>query len=101
MESKFSFTVKENTVYLEGRLFDIDDNTNLFNSLSDLLSSKKEVTIDLKGLEFLNSTGLNTFIKTLTKARNLGKELQLINVSEAIKKLFIVTKLTRIFNIKD
>lgn len=57
--------------------------------------------IDISELEFLNSSGIGLLITILTKFRNSGGEVFLINPSPQVKKLLIITKLYAIFNIVD
>lgn len=57
--------------------------------------------IDISTLRFINSSGIGLLITILTKFRNKGGEVFLINPSEKVKKLLIITKLYAIFNIVD
>jgi anti-sigma B factor antagonist len=49
----------------------------------------------------MNSSGLGVLITVLTKLRNKGGEVVLLNPSEQVKKLLLITKLNNIFNIFD
>ncbi len=55
--------------------------------------------IDISGLRYINSSGIGVLITVLTKFRNKGGEVCLLNPSENVKKLLIITKLNAIFNI--
>jgi anti-sigma B factor antagonist len=55
--------------------------------------------LDLSELKHINSSGLGVFITLLTKARKKDGEVYLVNPSEGIKKLLMMTKLTAIFTI--
>jgi anti-sigma B factor antagonist len=57
--------------------------------------------LDLSELKHINSSGLGVFITLLTKARKKDGELLLVNPSEGIRKLLLMTKLTAIFKIYD
>jgi len=57
--------------------------------------------IDLSNVRYMNSSGIGVLITLLTKFRNKSGEVVLINPSEQIKKLLIITKLNSIFNIVD
>src|SRR5687767_11395789 len=57
--------------------------------------------IDLTGVRYINSSGIGMLVSILTKFRNRGGELLLINPSEHSKKLLIATKLYAIFTIAD
>ena len=57
--------------------------------------------IDLSNVRFINSSGIGVLVSLLTKFRNRGGELLLINPSEHIRKLLIITKLNAIFTIAE
>ena len=64
----------------------------------------KEITlcaVDISNVRYINSSGIGVLITILTKFRNKGGEVVLINPSEQVKKLLIITKLNAIFNIVD
>jgi anti-sigma B factor antagonist len=101
---KIDHTLEENIliIRLEGdmiggpetqRLMDLA-NTTIDDAL--LLSA-----IDLSSVRFINSSGIGVLVSLLTKFRNRGGELVLINPSEHIRKLLIITKLNAIFTIAE
>ncbi len=57
--------------------------------------------IDISEVRFINSSGIGVLITILTKFRNAEGEVVLINPSEQVKKLLIITKLNAIFTIVD
>ena len=57
--------------------------------------------IDLSDVRYINSSGIGLLVSILTKFRNRGGELVIINPSEHSKKLLIATKLYAIFTIAD
>lgn len=57
--------------------------------------------IDLTELKHINSSGLGVLITLLTKARKKEGELVLVNPSDHIRNLMLITKLTSIFTIYD
>lgn len=59
----------------------------------------KRVVIDLKNLRYMSSSGLGLLITLLTKIKNVGGDLELMDPSEHVKKLLIITKLNEVFNI--
>jgi anti-sigma B factor antagonist len=61
----------------------------------------KFCAIDISKVRYINSSGIGVLITMLTKFRNRDGEVCLINPSEHVKKLLIITKLTAIFNIVD
>jgi len=57
--------------------------------------------VDISNIRYINSSGIGVLITILTKFRNKGGEVVLINPSDQVKKLLIITKLNAIFNIVD
>jgi anti-sigma B factor antagonist len=57
--------------------------------------------IDLSKVRFINSSGIGILVSLLTKFRNRGGEMVLINPSEHIRKLLIITKLNAIFTVTE
>jgi anti-sigma B factor antagonist len=52
---------------------------------------------DLSELGYCNSTGLNLFVRILTKSRNAGGDCVLVDLQPSVKKLFELSKLNEIF----
>ena len=61
----------------------------------------KLCAIDISDVRFINSSGIGVLITILTKFRNIDGEVVLVNPSEQVKKLLIITKLNAIFTIVD
>lgn len=55
--------------------------------------------IDMSNVRYMNSSGIGLLITLLTKFRNKNGEVVLINPSEQINKLLVITKLNAIFTI--
>ena len=55
--------------------------------------------LDISEVRYINSSGIGVLITLLTKFRNKNGELYLINPSDHVNKLLIMTKLQAIFNI--
>ena len=49
----------------------------------------------------MNSSGLNTLIQLLTKARVAGGEAVLYNMNKKINELILITKLHTLFKVSD
>ena len=56
-----------------------------------------EVTIDLSGLQFLDSTGIGTLVDVYRLAHTAGVPIRLRGASERIRRLFQITGLERFF----
>jgi anti-sigma B factor antagonist len=55
--------------------------------------------IDISKLRYINSSGIGVLITILTKFRNKNGEVFLLNPSESVQKLLVITKLNAIFQI--
>lgn len=55
--------------------------------------------LNISDVRYINSSGIGVLITLLTKFRNKGGDLYIINPSEHVNKLLIMTKLQAIFNI--
>ncbi len=87
-------------VRLTGDLIGSPDSQPLLQTVNDHLGeSITYCAIDLSNVRFINSTGIGVLVSILTKFRNQGGELVLINPSEHIRKLLVITKLNAIFTI--
>ena len=102
----FSFTIaEENSIILlklSGRILDNEQTSRLLSEMDKTLSDKiNKIVLDIQNIEYINSNGLNCFIKLHTKARNMGGDAVIVNVPEKIKKLLLISKLNTVFTIKD
>ncbi len=74
--------------------------------LLELISNQVEsdviyCAIDISDVRYINSSGIGVLITVLTKLRNKEGELVLINPSDHVKKLLIITKLNAIFTVVE
>ena len=104
--SDFSYSVDNRNnilhVKMTGRIMEKEQTSEMEQDISDQLTPElNKVILDLNELEYINSNGLNSFIRILTKCRNFGGEAIVINVPEKIKKLLLISKLNTVFTIKE
>jgi anti-sigma B factor antagonist len=99
---KYNSKVSDNilVIQLQGDLIGEENGLELVDHINDKINQNvKLCAIDLSEVRYMNSSGIGVLITLLTKFRNKGGEVVLINPSEQIKKLLIITKLNAIFNI--
>ncbi|EGC81939.1 STAS domain-containing protein [Anaerococcus prevotii] len=66
--------------------------------IEDELKDKNlDLVIDIKDLDYLDSTGLGMFMKIYKMYEENGQKVKIINPKENILKLFKITDLTDIF----
>lgn len=100
----FSYTTSQQegiTIFkLEGEIIDKSQTTALIEQITQLIASgKKHIVLELAGIRYMNSSGLNVLVNILTKARNAGGDVSVCNISAKVKDLLVVTKLDTIFHI--
>jgi len=98
----FRQEIKGNTLILRiaGDLIGEDNGTQLVGAVNDAVGHQLlTCIIDISELRYINSSGIGVLITILTKFRNKGGEVYLMNPSESVKKLLVITKLNAIFQI--
>ncbi len=98
----FAQEIKGNSliVRISGDLIGEDTGTRLIAAVNDAMSHRVNTCIiDISDLRYINSSGIGVLITILTKFRNKGGEVYLMNPSEAVRKLLVITKLNAIFQI--
>lgn len=87
------------TIALEGRL-DTGTAPELENSLKDEMDNVKNLTIDMKGLEYISSAGLRVLL-SLQKIMSKQGTMVIKNVSEEVMEIFEITGFTDILVIES
>ena len=98
----FGQEIKSNTLTLRisGDLLGEEKDSKLFESINEAVSHKVLVcVIDISDVRYINSSGIGLLITILTKFRNKSGEVFLMNPSDTVKKLLVITKLNAIFQI--
>jgi anti-sigma B factor antagonist len=99
---KFNSEVKNDTliIRLDGDLIGENDGAGVLAKATDAIQEKVlKCVIDISSLRYINSSGIGVLITILTKFRNKGGEVYLLNPSESVQKLLVITKLNAIFQI--
>ena len=87
--------------HLKGEIIDKNQATGFLDEVGRLIASgKTRFILELSELKYMNSSGLNVLVNTLTKARNAGGEVVVCNVSKKVTDLLVITKLDSIFRIE-
>lgn len=86
----------------KGKIMGGPDATLLHDKIHGLVGRDRlHVVIDLKGVDWMNSTGLGILIAALTTMRDNKGELKLACVTEKIQSLLTITKLITVFDAYD
>lgn len=59
------------------------------------------VTVDLNGMDFIDSSGLGVFVGALKRVRERSSELELRGVQPSTRKVLDITGLVQVFTIVD
>jgi anti-sigma B factor antagonist len=81
---------------------DIDINTSpdVKRSFDRTVKEKKDkIVINLKGVGYVDSSGLATLVEILKNLRTYGGKLKLASLSDKVRGLFEITKLDKLFDI--
>ncbi|MDR1061903.1 MAG: STAS domain-containing protein [Clostridiales bacterium] len=62
--------------------------------------SGKDLVLDCRNLNYIDSTGLGVFVAVLKKVKLIDRQITIVNLKESILKLFLITKLDLLFAIK-
>ncbi len=55
--------------------------------------------IDLKGVSYIDSSGIATFVEGLKRMMSYGGKLKLVGLLEGVREIFSFSKLERVFEI--
>lgn len=81
---------------------DIYNNKKFKEKLADIYEElDKDIVVDCTKLEYIDSTGLGSFISLLKLTRDEEKEITVKNLKKNIKKVFKITDLDKLFNLGD
>lgn len=98
----FAQEIRSNALILRisGDLIGEDKDTRLMEAVNEAVSHQVlTCVIDISQLRYINSSGIGVLITLLTKFRNKGGEVYLMNPSESVRKLLAITKLNAIFQV--
>ncbi|EOC99440.1 STAS domain-containing protein [Caldisalinibacter kiritimatiensis] len=80
---------------------DIYTSPEFKETLLDLIEKKNiDIVVDGEKLDYIDSTGLGVLISALKKAKENQKTVFLTNIKPNINKLFDITGLNKVFQIK-
>ncbi len=99
---EYSHEIKKGVLILKlsGDLIGENHGPELISVVSDAINNDIIFcAIDIQNVRYINSSGIGVLITILTKFRNKGGEVVLIQPSDSVQKLLIITKLNAIFTV--
>lgn len=87
-------------IRLKGRMIAEYETIPLAEQLEDLEEDQyTRLIFDLGQVEYMNSSGLNFFLRTLTRVRRLDGEVVICSMNKLLETLMVTTKLNAFFTI--
>ena len=85
-------------VHLDGEI-DMDVTEKAKEIIMPLIEAKKEVHLNLKEDQYMDSSGISVLIESHQKANELGKKVILKDISKSVLKVIMMAKLEQILNL--
>jgi anti-sigma B factor antagonist len=64
-------------------------------------AGEKKILLNLDGLSYLDSSGIGVLVSSFATLSSLGGKLKLVNLSNRVKDLLLITKLYTVFEVYD
>ena len=87
------------TVFLNGEI-DMDVTEKAKEVIMPLIEAKKEVHLNLKEVQYMDSSGISVLIESHQKAMELGTKVTLKEISKSVLKVIMMAKLEQILNLE-
>jgi len=89
-------------VDLSGRIAAGDGSAALRDLTRNLISEgKKKILLNLRKVDYIDSSGLGELVSAFTSMRSQGGELKLLNLTKRVHFLLQITKLLTVFDVTD
>ncbi len=86
----------------KGSLVGGDETDELRTVVADLIEKgNKKLVVDLGKVTYMNSTAIGALVSAHTSYANRKGKVVLCNVNKSINNIFVVTKLSMIFQVAD
>ena len=86
------------TVFLQGEI-DMDVTDKAKEVIMPLVEAKKEVHLNLKDVQYMDSSGISVLIESHQKANELGTKVILKDISKSVLKVIMMAKLEQVLNL--
>ena len=98
---KYKVTEDNNvsTVFLNGEI-DMEIADSVREVVFPLIDAGKEVHLNLKDVQYMDSSGISVLIESHQKAMELGTKVILKEISKSVLKVIMMAKLEQILNLE-
>jgi anti-sigma B factor antagonist len=87
---------------MEGELRIGDSSTALRSAIRNLVSGgNTKILLNLAGVKYIDSSGIGELIANYTTVGRNGGQLKLLNLTEKVQDLLVITKLLTVFDVYD
>lgn len=86
-------------VTLPGETLDAGNAKVLKDNLGNILQPGAKLVFDLSQLRFVDSSGLGLLLSSLRQVHNTGGDLKLCGMNKAVRALFELVRMHRVFEI--
>jgi len=87
---------------LDGEVRIGDSATALRSSIRELVAGgSQKILLNLGGVKYIDSSGIGELIANYTTVGRTGGQLKLLNLTEKVQDLLVITKLLTVFDVYD
>ena len=87
-------------VTLYGRIVFSDGSNAVREKVKSLIAEgKKKIVLDMKNIDYIDSSGLGTLVTAHLSANTQGAAMRLCNLSRKFSEVLLLTKLTAVFQV--
>jgi len=88
-------------VHCNGRVVFGDEAASLREQVKNMLTTQKNIVLNLGGVSYIDSGGLGTLVGLYTSARAAGGDIKLANLTQRVGDQLQITKLVTVFEVFD
>jgi len=85
----------------QGRIVFGEEAAMLRENLKRVLSSTRQVVLNLSGVSYIDSGGLGTLVGVYSSARAAGADIKLTGLGQRLRDVLQITKLVTVFEVYD
>jgi anti-sigma B factor antagonist len=85
----------------QGRIVFGEEAAALRENLKLVLSSSRQIVLNLAGVSYIDSGGLGTLVGVYSSARATGAEIKLTGLGQRLRDVLQITKLVTVFEVYD
>jgi len=87
---------------LDGEVRIGDSATALRSAIRELVAAgNKKILLNLAGVRYIDSSGIGELIANYTTVGRTGGQLKLLNLTEKVQDLLVITKLLTVFDVYE